>query len=201
VHGYVPVAQCYSRFRKARVAGSSPVVGSILSASFSHRLNTDFHNISCLRSFPPWLSFRRLASLTPQGMDDSKCSAFKAALAAQPEPRIASIERFFDGNDDVGSIGWNLPGHPGMEAFRDLLTGLLRRPDVQAVYAQIDELDLGEDCWPSTNIIFVVGAISPDELRNILSPLQPDEVCAVEFAVPEMIKLKHPAPVVAAKWA
>ena len=70
-----------------------------------------------------------------------------------------------------------------------------------AVYARIAELDLNEDVWPSTEIIFVVGAISPDELRNILNPLKPDEVCPVEFAVPETIKQKHQAPVVAARWA
>jgi len=133
-------------------------------------------------------------------MDDAKCQSLKSTLAKQPEPRLVSVERFFDGNDDLSSIGWNLPEHPGMDVFRDLLTGLLRRSDVQAVYVRVAELDLGEDCWPSTNIIFVVGTISPDELRSILSALEPDEVCAVNFAVPEMIKQKHHAPFVAARW-
>lgn len=118
-------------------------------------------------------------------MDDTKCNALKLALAHKPEPWVVSVEQFFDGNDDVSSIGWKLTEHPGMETFRDLLTGLSRRSDVQAVYARIDELDLGEDCWPSTDIFFVVGTILPDELRRILSPLKPDEVCAVKFAVPK----------------
>ena len=81
-------------------------------------------------------------------MDQSKCNALKAELADQEEPQIIPIERFFDGNDDAGSIGCNLTEHPGMNVFRDVLTGLLRRSDVQAVYAQIAELDAGEDCWP-----------------------------------------------------
>ena len=59
-----------------------------------------------------------------------------------------SYRAVFDGNDDAGSIGCNLTEHPGMNVFRDVLTGLLRRSDVQAVYAQIAELDAGEDCWP-----------------------------------------------------
>jgi hypothetical protein len=39
-------------------------------------------------------------------MDDTKCRALKAELAAQPEPHIVPIERFFDGDDDPASIGW-----------------------------------------------------------------------------------------------
>lgn len=77
-------------------------------------------------------------------MDDTKCKALKAELAAQSEPQIVAAERFFDGNDDLGSIGCNLMEHPGVDAFRDAFVGLLRRPDVQAVYAQISELDPGE---------------------------------------------------------
>jgi len=33
-------------------------------------------------------------------MDNAKCKALKAELAAQPEPQIVSVERFFDGNDE-----------------------------------------------------------------------------------------------------
>jgi hypothetical protein len=133
-------------------------------------------------------------------MDNTKCRALKSDLAKQPEPRIVSAEGFFDGNDDLGSIAWNLAKHPGMDAFRNLVAGLLQRSGVQAVYAQIAELDLGEDVWPSTDRFFIVGTISPDELRNILSPLEPNEVVAVEFLVPAIIKQKHQAPIVAAWW-
>jgi hypothetical protein len=134
-------------------------------------------------------------------MDDTKCKALKAELAAQPEPQIVSVERFFDGNDDLGSIGCNLTEHPGIDAFRDLLTVLLRRPDVQAVYAQISELDPGDGCWPFTDTIFIVGTISPDELRGVLSSLEPDEVGSGEqFGIPALITQRHQAPVLAAWW-
>jgi hypothetical protein len=36
----------------------------------------------------------------------------KTELAAQPDPQIVAIHRFFDGNDDVGSIACNLLEHP-----------------------------------------------------------------------------------------
>jgi hypothetical protein len=134
-------------------------------------------------------------------MDDSKCKKLKADLAAEPEPQIVPIERFFDGNDDLGSIGCNLMEHPGIDTFRDTLTGLLHRPDVQAVYVQISELDPGEDCWPFTDTILVVGAIPAEELRSAVRALDPDEVAAAaEFGVSSSIGERHGSPVLAVWW-
>jgi hypothetical protein len=39
-------------------------------------------------------------------MDKLKCKSLKADLAVDPEPQIVPIERPFDSNDDLGSIGW-----------------------------------------------------------------------------------------------
>lgn len=134
-------------------------------------------------------------------MDDLKCKALKADLAAQPEPQIVSIQRFFDGNDDPGSIGCNLMEHPGVHTFRDILTGLLRRPDVQAVYAQISELDPGEGCWPFTDLVLVVGGISIRDLRSSVSALEPDEIGKpVEFGVSSSIAERHGSPALAVWW-
>lgn len=109
-------------------------------------------------------------------MDIEKCNALKRELAPQPEPQVVPIARFFDGNDDLGSIGCNLGDHPGMDVFRNTLTGLLKRPDVEAVYAQIYELDPDEDSWPFTDTVLVVGTVAPEVLEQILAPLMPDEV-------------------------
>jgi hypothetical protein len=134
-------------------------------------------------------------------MDNAKCTALKVELAAQPEPQTISVERFFDGNDDLGSIGCNLIEHPGIDTFRDVLTGLLRRPDIEAVYAQISELDPGEGCWPFTDTIIVVGTIPVDELRSAVSALEPDEVAPAEdFGVSPSIAERHGSPVLAVWW-
>ena len=134
-------------------------------------------------------------------MDHSKCQALKQDLAAQPDPPIVSIERFFDGNDDLGSIGCNLIEHPGTAVFRDTLLALLRRPDVEAVYAQIAELDPGDDSWPFTDTVFIVGNISADDLRAAVSTLQPDTVGAADdFGVPPLISQRHHSPVMLIWW-
>lgn len=99
-------------------------------------------------------------------MDDIKCEALGTELVAQPESQIVAVGRFFDGNDDLSSIGCNLDEHPGVGAFRDIFSGLLRRQDVQVVYAQIAELDPGDGCWPFTDTVLVAGTISVDDLRE-----------------------------------
>jgi len=109
-------------------------------------------------------------------MDDLKCRSLKADYAHVPEPQIIPIARFFDGNDDLGSIGCNLAEHPGIDTFRNTFAKLISRADVQAIYAQIAELDPGEDSWPFSDLILVVGTIPVKELQAAVSQLCPDDV-------------------------
>lgn len=133
-------------------------------------------------------------------MDAAKCQRLKAELSAQEAPAVP-IEQYFDGNDDEASIGCNLMEHPGMDAFRDVLVGLTKRPDVEAVYAMIGELDPGEEFWPFTDTVLVFGQIAPDELKEALRKLEPDEVGpAAEFGIPDNVLSKHRAPALAAWW-
>jgi hypothetical protein len=135
-------------------------------------------------------------------MDEAKCAALKRELSGMPEPQVIPIERFFEGNDDPASIGCNLAKHPGVPAFRELLTGLLRHPGVQGVYAQIFEVDPGEEYWPFTDTVLVVGAMPATELRTAVRTLKPDEVHVVERGdVPAAVAERHgAAPVLAIYW-
>jgi hypothetical protein len=134
-------------------------------------------------------------------MDAGKRDNLKATLSAKPEPWIVPIDVFFDGNDDDGSIGCNLVDHPGIDVFRDVLMGILGRADVVAVYAQISEVDPGEKYWPFADWVFVVGAISRDELADALASLEPDDVGPPGYpGVPERIKHQHDEPVLYAWW-
>ena len=106
-------------------------------------------------------------------MDAAKCHELKAELSGQERPAVV-IERYFDGNDDEASIGCNLLEHPGMDAFREVLVGLTERPDVEAVYALIAEVDPGEDFWPFTDTVLIFGSIKAEDLRQAIRKLEPD---------------------------
>ena len=107
---------------------------------------------------------------------------------------------FFDGNDDLGSIACNLIEHPGVDAFRAAFSRISQRDDVQAVYAQIAELDPGEDSWPFTDTIFVVGTLTVEDLESELAALEPDEISTAEqFSVPDALAGSR-APILAAWW-
>lgn len=135
-------------------------------------------------------------------VDAVKCRALKEQLSALPPQEIViPITRFFDGNDDLASIGCNIGEHPGISAFRNTFRDLQERGDVEAVYARVAELDPGEDSWPFADTVFIVGTISVNELRDLLTPLQPDEIGPGEqFEIPASIKQQHRSPVLAAWW-
>jgi hypothetical protein len=110
-------------------------------------------------------------------MDINKRNNLINSLSTQPEPRIIKIEAFFEGNDDIASIGCNLIEHPGIERFRNTFARIAKRSDVSAIYAKISDLNLDdEESWPFADTVFVVGTISASELASELVNLEPDEV-------------------------
>ncbi len=120
-------------------------------------------------------------------MDTSKRNHLIEKLSGQPEPQLVPIAEFFDGNDDVGSIGCNLIEHPGINVFQTIFAQVALRPDVTAIYAQIAELDPGEGSCPFSDTVLVVGSISDDELKALLAPLEPDEIGQAEdFGISDM---------------
>lgn len=134
-------------------------------------------------------------------MDQAKRDRLIATLESEPQAQLVAIEAFFDGNDDPGSIGCNLMQHPGIEVFRSTLERIAKRPDVEAIYAQIVEVDPGEGCWPFADTIFVVGSIPIGELTSELTALGPDEVgSATDFGMPPQLEGGQSSPVLAAWW-
>jgi hypothetical protein len=136
-------------------------------------------------------------------MDTEKYTRLMKKLAAEPEPQLVPIQEFFDGNDDTASIGCNLLEHPGIEAFRITFEKLAQRNDVEAIYAQINELVPDEDSWPFCDTVLVIGTLPLNALRAALAGLQPDEVgTSEELIVPETLVAKNPKnlPVLVVWW-
>jgi hypothetical protein len=90
---------------------------------------------------------------------------------------VVSLEDFFTGNEDLGSIGCNLSPHPGLEKFFDVLRSIRARPDVQDVLVTIYECDEDDETmWPFSERIFVLTTASSQDLAEWARELQPTEV-------------------------
>jgi hypothetical protein len=88
-----------------------------------------------------------------------------------------SLEEFFEGNTDYGSIGCNLSDSPGPEGFYQVLREIRSRPQVQDVLVEVREVDEeDESTWPFSDTLFVLTDAPREVVANWLEPLQPDEV-------------------------
>src|SRR5262249_15131875 len=90
-----------------------------------------------------------------------------------PSP-VVTVEEFFDGNTDLGSIGCNLPQHPGLEHFHRVLNEIRFRPDVQDVLVRI--YDIEDDDWPFTDTVYILTSAPKSEVERWVESLQPSEV-------------------------
>jgi hypothetical protein len=92
---------------------------------------------------------------------------------------VVPLELFFEGNDDVASIGPNLDPHPGVRTFERVLVEIRERSDVSDVVLQISEV-LGADEWPFVDAAYVITSASPEKVHGWAAELQPDEHAAAE---------------------
>jgi hypothetical protein len=91
-----------------------------------------------------------------------------------PEP-VVSLEQFFDGNIDLGSIGGNLGDHPGMDTFFRVLREIRDRPDVYDVLVGITEVEDDELSWPYSDHVYVITTATVDAVANWAKPLEADQ--------------------------
>lgn len=94
---------------------------------------------------------------------------------AKPRP-LVSLELFFEGNSDYGSIGYNLPDQPEPAVFYNLLKALRDRPDVHDVLIEVKDLEDVKG-WPATDTMWFITTASPDDVRNWFpQALVPDDM-------------------------
>jgi hypothetical protein len=89
---------------------------------------------------------------------------------------VVSLEDFFTGNDDRGSIGPNLGEKqlPIAEFYRRLRE-IRSKPNVQDVLVRIYEYD-DPTSWPYTDTVYIISSAPLEEVKKWVSPLLPDEV-------------------------
>lgn len=107
-----------------------------------------------------------MLGLPPQTMEDSRRCP------------LVSLEDFFEGNNDPGSIGCNLrtSDNPGITGFFHALMGIRNRPNVQDVLVEISEMPEDETTWPFSDRIYIITSAEEDEVKSWMDALHPDEV-------------------------
>jgi hypothetical protein len=129
-------------------------------------------------------------------------ASLHALLDANPDGALlVTLEAFFTGNDDLGSIGCNLTDHPGMPAFRDTLLNVRSQDEVEDVVVRISDLN-GDDEWPFSDTVYVVTSASPETVGSWVNDLEPDAVWALDEAEMRACGVQPPpgAQVVAVWW-
>ena len=125
-------------------------------------------------------------------MDRAKLASLLAVIRGrEPDERlgrvVCTLEEFFDGNDDLASIGCNLGDD--RPSVADFMTGLLRvraRPDVDHVMVGIAE-DMGDAEWPFTDAIFVVTTASAATIAADVEALQATSVESMDGLPPALM--------------
>jgi hypothetical protein len=92
----------------------------------------------------------------------------------RPRP-VVTLEEFFDGNEDPGSIGCNLPEAVGPQEFFTFLVQLRMRQDISTVLVEVTQHDDPDD-WPFSDTIWIVTSLSQGALARLFPErLRPDE--------------------------
>ena len=112
-------------------------------------------------------------------MDKGARSRLLAEIAQQQKSgsEIAvSLDLFFDGNNDLGSIGCNLgEDQPSIREFYRTLAALRDKSEVQDVLVRIVDAD-DDSSWPYTDTVYVISSLPQSEIETALRSLSFDEV-------------------------
>jgi len=123
-----------------------------------------------------------------------------------PTKPVVSLEEFFEGDEDYGSIGCNLDmphedpppddrgwlrrilrpqsvrpaptaPHPGPQGFYKALRAVRGQADVQDVLVEIDDLDeVNGTSWPFSEVVYVLTKAPLLDVQSWVATLFPDEI-------------------------
>ena len=106
----------------------------------------------------------------------------KIRQQGEPDPMqqrrgpLVSLEDFFTGNNDLGSIGCNLFVHPGIATFYKVLKEVRDSPEVQDMLIEITDLEDTEGIWPFSDSVYILTRAPARKVARWLKRLRPDEV-------------------------
>ena len=90
---------------------------------------------------------------------------------------LVTLEEFFIGNDDYGSIGCNWAQSPGPQFFFEKLKQIRSKSNVQDVLVEVTEVEENDDeLGPYSNTVYVYADATLEEIAEWAVDLQPDVV-------------------------
>ena len=98
------------------------------------------------------------------------------------KPILMTVDDFFDGNNDISSIAPNLAEKPKISEYYRVFKKLLENEKVENVFVNIKDINIYENGklddseWFFSDMIYVVGQISKNEVDEITKHLIPNEV-------------------------
>lgn len=96
---------------------------------------------------------------------------------SRPRP-LVTLDEFFEGNRDPGSIGYNLPDPPDPQEFRSFLGSISERDVVCAVLVEVKDLE-DPDGWPSSDTAWVITSAGIDDVAAwVPKRFRPDDYLA-----------------------
>ena len=93
---------------------------------------------------------------------------------------VVSLEDFFEGNDDTGSIGCNLLEHPGTDAFYSVFKAIQSKDTVSDVLIGIYEVEASDETmWPFSEQVFIIAHEPKSSIQKFVETLAVDEIDAI----------------------
>lgn len=88
---------------------------------------------------------------------------------------FVSVEDFFDGNEDDGSIGVNIyPNPPSLQKFKEVLTEIKNADKTSTLLIRI--ADIEDSDWFYSDMVFISGNYTLSNVKKLFKVLKPDEV-------------------------
>ncbi len=123
------------------------------------------------------MKFTNLISFFLNNKKDKKTIILqKIKKASFPKKEVfISVEDFFDGNEDTGSIGANIyPNPPSLQEFNNTLTAIKNNSKTYAILIRI--ADIEDTDWLYSDMILLAGNYSLSEVKKLFKQLKPDEI-------------------------
>ena len=125
-------------------------------------------------------------------MDKKKRDALLARVGEVNKKRsnlvLVTLEEFFDGNDDGGSIWCNLESEPSPAQVFKVLKSIRNRNGVADVRVLVTQYDGDDDEWPFSDTVFIITSSPEDEVQSWFSDeYAPDEIYVDDLSSVENI--------------